>query len=70
VAGITDCSKSRDLVAKVWLASLLWREEGGKARHSPALGGENLSDVWPGCMNGAAQTGRLAAQAVLASQRH
>jgi monoamine oxidase len=53
-------------------ASLFWLEEGGKARQSPTVGplvfaGEHLSDAWPGYMNGAAQTGRLAAQTVLAS---
>ena len=37
---------------------------------SPVVGplvfaGEHLSDAWPGFMNGGAQTGRLAAQAVL-----
>jgi len=30
------------------------------------LAGEHVSDAWPGYMNGAAQTGRLAAQAILA----
>ena len=37
------------------------------ARSGPVyLAGEHLSDAWPGFMNGAAQTGRLAAQAILA----
>lgn len=51
---------------------LLWVEgDDGKAsqmaRSGPVyLAGEHLSDAWPGFMNGAAQTGRLAAQAILA----
>lgn len=50
---------------------LLWvEEEGGTAnqlsRSGPVLfAGEHLSDAWPGYMNGAAQTGRLAAQAII-----
>ncbi|MCW1430307.1 flavin monoamine oxidase family protein [Novosphingobium sp. JCM 18896] len=53
-------------------AGLFWLEEGGKAVQSPVVGplifaGEHLSDAWPGFMNGGAQTGRLAAQAVLGS---
>lgn len=54
--------------------SLLWREggEGAAVQSAPALGrvvfaGEHLSDAFPGYMNGGAQTGRLAAQAVLGS---
>ena len=51
-------------------AGLFWLEEDGKAAQSPVVGplvfaGEHLSDAWPGYMNGGAQTGRLAAQAVL-----
>ncbi|MBW8754807.1 MAG: FAD-dependent oxidoreductase [Sphingomonadales bacterium] len=51
-------------------ASLFWLEEDGKAMQSPVVGplvfaGEHLSDAWPGYMNGGAQTGRLAARAVL-----
>jgi monoamine oxidase len=51
---------------------LLWAEgaDGRATRSAPALGriifaGEHLSDAFPGYMNGGAQTGRLAAQAVL-----
>ena len=51
---------------------LFWLEDNGKATQVPAAGplvfaGEHLSDAWPGYMNGGAQTGRLAAQAVLGS---
>ena len=51
---------------------LLWVEEedgtaSQQARSGPVLfAGEHLSDAWPGYMNGAAQTGRLAAQAIIA----
>jgi monoamine oxidase len=51
---------------------LLWVEEDDgsasqQARSGPVyFAGEHLSDAWPGYMNGAAQTGRLAAQAILA----
>lgn len=50
--------------------SLLWVEENGVpvqlAKSGPVLlAGEHLSDAWPGFMNGGAQTGRLAAQALL-----
>lgn len=51
---------------------LLWVEgDDGKATQKAQSGpvylaGEHLSDAWPGYMNGAAQTGRLAAQAILA----
>lgn len=52
---------------------LLTLEEDGKARPSAAgpiaFAGEWLSDAWPGYMNGAVQTGRIAADAVLASVR-
>ena len=53
---------------------LLWVEEDDgaasqQARSGPVLlAGEHLSDAWPGYMNGAAQTGRLAAQAILAER--
>jgi monoamine oxidase len=51
-------------------APLFWLEENGRAVQSPVVGplvfaGEHLSDAWPGFMNGGAQTGRLAARAVL-----
>lgn len=51
-------------------AGLFWLEEAGRAVQSPVVGplvfaGEHLSDAWPGYMNGGAQTGRLAAAAVL-----
>lgn len=51
-------------------ASLFWLEEDGRATQAAVAGplifaGEHLSDAWPGYMNGAAQTGRLAAEAVL-----
>ncbi|MDR6852576.1 monoamine oxidase [Sphingomonas sp. BE123] len=52
--------------------SLLWMEDddGATVQSAPALGrvifaGEHLSDAFPGYMNGGAQTGRLAAQAIL-----
>ena len=51
---------------------LLWVEEDDgsasqKAQSGPVyIAGEHVSDAWPGYMNGAAQTGRLAAQAILA----
>lgn len=48
----------------------LWLEEEGVAkqvaRSGPILfAGEHVSDAWPGFMNGGAQTGRLAAQAII-----
>ncbi|MCX7864952.1 MAG: FAD-dependent oxidoreductase, partial [Novosphingobium sp.] len=51
-------------------AGLFWIEVEGKASQSAVAGrlvfaGEHLSDEWFGFMNGAAQTGRLAARAVL-----
>jgi monoamine oxidase len=50
--------------------SLLALEEEGEVRPAQAgpllLAGEWLSDAWPGYMNGAIQTGRLAAEAALA----
>lgn len=50
---------------------LTWLEQEGKAtrvaRSGPVIfAGEHLSDAWPGYMNGAAQTGRLAAGAAIA----
>ncbi len=52
-------------------APLIWVEEHGRAaRPVPAglvhFAGEHLSDAYPGYMNGGAQTGRLAAEAVMA----
>lgn len=53
---------------------MLWVEEDDgtasqTARSGPVvLAGEHLSDAWPGYMNGAAQTGRLAAQAIIAER--
>ncbi|PKP89456.1 MAG: amine oxidase, partial [Alphaproteobacteria bacterium HGW-Alphaproteobacteria-16] len=51
---------------------LLWLEgeDGGAVGAAPDLGrivlaGEHLSDAFPGYMNGGAQTGRLAAQAII-----
>lgn len=51
-------------------ASLFWVEEDGQTAQRASAGpllfaGEHLSDAFPGYMNGAAQTGRLAAQAVI-----
>jgi monoamine oxidase len=50
--------------------ALLAVEEEGEVRPAAAgpllLAGEWLSDAWPGYMNGALQTGRLAAEAALA----
>ncbi len=51
-------------------APLLWVEPEGAARPPAASGrvlfaGEHLSDAYPGYMNGAAQTGRLAAETLL-----
>ncbi|MDB5726656.1 MAG: hypothetical protein JWQ16_3410 [Novosphingobium sp.] len=55
-------------------AELMWVEEHGAAVQTPAAGsllfaGEHLSDAFPGYMEGALQTGRLAAQAVVAALR-
>jgi monoamine oxidase len=53
---------------------LLWIEEDDgtviqQAVSGPiVLAGEHLSDSWPGFMNGAAQTGRLAAQTLIAAR--
>jgi monoamine oxidase len=54
-------------------APLFWVEEEGKATQQSLAGpivfaGEHLSDAFPGYMNGGAQTGRLAAAAILAAQ--
>jgi monoamine oxidase len=51
-------------------AELLWVEPDGAARAPASSGrvvfaGEHLSDAYPGYMNGAAQTGRLAAEALV-----
>ncbi len=51
-------------------ARLFWVEERGRASPPIASGavhfaGEHLSDAYPGYMNGAAQTGRLAAESVM-----
>lgn len=48
-----------------------WLEEDGKTTQQAVVGpivfaGEHLSDAFPGYMNGGAQTGRLAAEAILA----
>ncbi|MBT2186316.1 flavin monoamine oxidase family protein [Sphingobium nicotianae] len=48
----------------------LWLEEQGVAKQIARSGpiffaGEHVSDAWPGFMNGGAQTGRLAAQAII-----
>lgn len=55
-------------------AELMWVEENGSAIQTPAAGslifaGEHLSDAFPGYMEGALQTGRLAAQAIAAALR-
>lgn len=54
-------------------APLIWTETGGIAAPPLPAGavhfaGEHLSDAYPGYMNGGAQTGRLAAQAVIAAR--
>jgi monoamine oxidase len=54
---------------------LIWVEGADAARHHALPGriqfaGEHLSDAYPGYMNGGAQTGRLAAQAILAAHAH
>jgi monoamine oxidase len=56
-------------------ARLIWKENDGAAAMPPSAGpvhfaGEHLSDAYPGYMNGGAQTGRLAAQAVVAGRAH
>jgi monoamine oxidase len=54
-------------------AALLTVEEEGQVRASSAgpivFAGEWLSDAWPGYMNGAVQTGRIAADAAVAPAR-
>jgi monoamine oxidase len=54
---------------------LIWVEGADPARHRALPGriqfaGEHLSDAYPGYMNGGAQTGRLAAEAILAAHAH
>lgn len=54
-------------------AELIWTEANGVASVPLSAGplyfaGEHLSDAYPGYMNGSAQTGRLAAQAVIAAR--
>ncbi len=54
-------------------ADLIWTETDGIASTPLAAGpvhfaGEHLSDAYPGYMNGGAQTGRLAAQSVIAAR--
>ena len=53
-------------------SELIWVEGADASRHRNLSGriqfaGEHLSDAYPGYMNGGAQTGRLAAQAILAA---
>jgi len=52
---------------------LIWTETDGVASHpvgsAPVhFAGEHLSDAYPGYMNGGAQTGRLAAEAIIAAR--
>ncbi|URW75203.1 FAD-dependent oxidoreductase [Sphingomonas donggukensis] len=54
-------------------ADLIWTEANGVASSPLSAGpvifaGEHLSDAYPGYMNGGAQTGRLAAQAIIAAR--
>ncbi|HET9511722.1 MAG TPA: FAD-dependent oxidoreductase [Sphingomonas sp.] len=54
-------------------AELIWTEANGIASAPLSAGpvyfaGEHLSDAYPGYMNGGAQTGRLAAQAIIAAR--
>lgn len=54
-------------------AELIWTEANGVASVPLSAGpvwfaGEHLSDAYPGYMNGGAQTGRLAAQAIVAAR--
>ncbi|MDB5679620.1 NAD(P)/FAD-dependent oxidoreductase [Sphingomonas bacterium] len=54
-------------------ADLIWTETDGIASQPVPAGpvhfaGEHLSDAYPGYMNGGAQTGRLAAQSVIAAR--
>ncbi|GAA0305265.1 NAD(P)/FAD-dependent oxidoreductase [Sphingomonas oligophenolica] len=55
-------------------SELVWVEGADAPRHRTLSGpvqfaGEHLSDAYPGYMNGGAQTGRLAAEAILAAHR-
>ena len=52
---------------------LIWKESDGTANAPPSaapvyFAGEHLSDAYPGYMNGGAQTGRLAAKAIIAAR--
>ncbi len=52
---------------------LIWKETDGATSAPPSaapvyFAGEHLSDAYPGYMNGGAQTGRLAARAIIASR--
>ena len=54
---------------------LIWTEIDGIAKAPVAAGpvsfaGEHLSDAYPGYMNGSAQTGRLAAETIIAGRAH
>ncbi len=54
---------------------LIWTEVAGIAKPPVPAGpvvfaGEHLSDAYPGYMNGGAQTGRLAAQSIIAGRAH
>ncbi|MEG3176782.1 FAD-dependent oxidoreductase [Sphingomonas sp. RB3P16] len=54
---------------------LIWTEVDGIAKAPVPAGpvvfaGEHLSDAYPGYMNGSAQTGRLAAQSIIAGRAH
>ncbi len=54
-------------------ADLIWTETEGVASNPLGAGpvhfaGEHLSDAYPGYMNGGAQTGRLAAQSIIATR--
>ncbi|MEO5868135.1 MAG: NAD(P)/FAD-dependent oxidoreductase [Sphingomonas sp.] len=56
-------------------AGLIWKETDGTVAPPLSAGpvhfaGEHLSDAYPGYMNGGAQTGRLAAQAIVAGRAH
>lgn len=69
--GAYSCFKPGQLTR---FAELMWIEEDGSAVQTPAAGslifaGEHLSDAFPGYMEGGLQTGRLAAQAVVAALR-
>ncbi|MFT4026246.1 MAG: NAD(P)/FAD-dependent oxidoreductase [Novosphingobium sp.] len=67
--GAYSCFKPGQLTR---FAELMWIEEDGEAVQIPATGslifaGEHLSDAFPGYMEGGLQTGRLAAQTVIAA---